>query len=132
MEETGVLGRLLPGPRSLRTVVDLARATVETEPLRRLAVAQVDVLLHDRHVLEKPPAGDPHGGALLRVPAIALANLDDDVHARDDRRHPDVDDAVHAGVVEHVPSDRRPRIGAESRNFSRKARLGLVTVVALG
>ena len=41
MEETGVLGRLLPGPRSLRTVVDLARiecaATVETEPLRRLA-----------------------------------------------------------------------------------------------
>lgn len=41
MEETGVLGRLLPGPRSLRTIVDLARieraASLETEPLRRLA-----------------------------------------------------------------------------------------------
>ena len=41
MEEAGVLGRLLPGPRSLGTVVDLARiersASLETEPLRRLA-----------------------------------------------------------------------------------------------
>lgn len=41
MEEAGVLGRLLPGPRSLRTIADLARiesATFQkTEPLRRLA-----------------------------------------------------------------------------------------------
>lgn len=41
MEEAGVLGRLFPGPRSLRTVGDLARleraAAVEAEPLRRLA-----------------------------------------------------------------------------------------------
>ena len=82
---------------------------------------------------------------LLRVPATARANLDDDVHARDDRRHPvtsmmpskSASSSMFGAGVFYVGDDantinRRPRIGAESRNFSRKARLGLVTVVALG
>ena len=50
MEETGVLGRLLPGPRSLRTIADLARIESATfrkaEPLRRLA-ALVSLLRRD-------------------------------------------------------------------------------------